>query len=51
MIRSWTPLINGTEECENCAGIDFDPLPAGTCRVEVAVSAPQSKPATKLHLA
>ena len=40
MIHSWTPLVNGTEACENCAGVDMNLLSAETRRVEVTVSMP-----------
>ena len=44
-------LINGTAECESCAGVDINPLPAGTLRVELTVSMPRGKPTANLYLA
>ena len=47
MNHSWTPLVDGTEACENYAGVDIDLLPAETRRVELTVSMPGGISAAK----
>ena len=37
-VRRWVSLVNGTVQCENCAGADLESFPKRALQVEPTVS-------------